>query len=141
MNKVVLLVDDDNDDSELFGEALLENNPEIAFHCAVNGLEAFNVLDTIERPDVIFLDINMPIMNGWECLAKLKTTDEFKDIPVIMYSTSSHQKDIDLAAETGAASFLSKPHDYKALKLVLSDICRHIEEGTLSNVGPLIASH
>jgi len=140
MNKVFLLVDDDSDDSELFGEAMQENDPGIKVHSAANGREAFEVLGEIQRPDIIFLDINMPIMNGWECLAKLKTTSEFKDIPVIMYSTSSHKKDIDLAVETGAATFMSKPHDYQQLKNVLKNLTNHLDNGTIDQIGPVLTA-
>jgi len=140
MNNVFLLVDDDSDDSELFGEAIQENNPEIAVHVATNGREAFNVLNEIEQPDLIFLDINMPIMNGWECLAKLKISAEYKNIPVIMYSTSSHKKDIDLAAETGAITFLSKPHDYQELRRILKSLTQHLENGTIDQIGPVLSA-
>lgn len=140
MNKVFLLVDDDSDDSELFSEAIHENDAEIAVHAAANGREAFRVLDQIERPDIIFLDINMPIMNGWECLTRLKTSNEYKDIPVIMYSTSSHKKDIDLAAETGAAAFMSKPHDYQELRRILQELTDHVRKGTINSIGPLLSA-
>jgi len=138
MNNVVLLVDDDSDDSELFGEALQEIAPAVNCFFAVNGQEAFTMLQKIGQPDIIFLDINMPVMNGWECLAKLKTTSGFQTIPVIMYSTASHQKDIELAAETGATSFLSKPHDYKNLKDILKQLLTHVEKGTLDTLGPVV---
>ncbi|MBK6400151.1 MAG: response regulator [Bacteroidetes bacterium] len=74
MNKYILLVDDDNDDRELFREAISTSASELNFREAEDGAEAFRILQTAKNnlPDLIFLDINLPIISGWECLTKLK---------------------------------------------------------------------
>jgi CheY-like chemotaxis protein len=126
MNKVFLLVDDDRDDSDLFREALGEIDPEISCYAAENGREAFRILPDIPKPDLIFMDINMPIMDGWQCLGKLKENAEYSDIPVIMYSTSSHQREIDQATALGAINFISKPDSYSALKAMLTKVADEI---------------
>ena len=89
VNTFFLLADDDHDDAELFNEALSTVNPSIKFHHVEDGQEVFQFLlnSKIKKPDVIFLDLNMPAMSGWQCLAKLKNDPLLKDIPVIMLSS------------------------------------------------------
>lgn len=121
MSKIILLIDDDQDDIEIFEEALSEINPDIIFHNAENGQDAFNKLlgKEVGHPDIIFLDVNMPGMNGWHFLTKLKLDPAYNQIPVIMYSTSSAKKDIEIALDLGAVGFLTKPADYSGLKNAL----------------------
>lgn len=130
-----LLADDDADDKTLFCEALAEIDPGIICHTAGDGKEALEILSTdrVKKPDIIFLDINMPVMDGWQCLGKLKENVRHKDIPVIMYSTSSYQRDIDLALENGAFCFFTKPSDYRELRSILRLIATN-PVGSLSDV-------
>jgi CheY-like chemotaxis protein len=134
MSKKILLVDDDTDDTELFLESIREIDDSVVCHCAPNGREALHRLKEIDSPDLIFLDINMPIMDGWQCLARLKSHDDLKHIPVIMYSTSSHQKDIDKAFEMGAVCFFVKPYDFKELKTALSAIVANLEGDPIKSI-------
>jgi CheY-like chemotaxis protein len=134
MNSIFLLIDDDVDDSELFREALEETDRSVFLHCSENGEEALKLLKEIDKPSIIFLDINMPRMNGWECLKKLKSSAEYKDIPVIMYSTSSHQREVDIAIDLGALSFFTKPHSYLELKNMIKGVLEKIETGTLESI-------
>jgi CheY-like chemotaxis protein len=121
MIKRFFLIDDDADDVELFMEALAETSPSDVCYHAIDGQEALDKLNNheIDPPDIIFLDINMPGMNGWQCLRLLKSSDTYKDIPVVMYSTSSTKRDKDIALNLGAQSFLTKPADYQDLKKLL----------------------
>jgi CheY-like chemotaxis protein len=134
MNFTFLLIDDDADDSELFREALEETDATIALHCAVNGEEALKRLKEIPKPSLVFLDINMPRMNGWECLKRMKHTPEYEDIPVIMYSTSSNQREVDIAADLGALSFFTKPHSYRDLKKMMTNVVEKVRSGTLESL-------
>ena len=105
-----LLVDDDEDDKEIFFLALRDVNPSIKCHVASDGLEALSMLDDPSAvPDYIFLDLNMPLMSGKECLVEIKKRPHLKHIPVIIFSTSASQKDIQDSLELGAASFITKP--------------------------------
>src|SRR5262245_34727165 len=130
-----LLADDDADDKTLFCEALAEINPGIVCHTAGDGKEALAILakDQLKKPDIIFLDINMPVMDGWQCLGRLKEDAKHRNIPVIMYSTSSYQRDIDLALESGAFCFFTKPSDYRELRSILKLIATN-PVGELSDV-------
>lgn len=125
--KVILLADDDHDDTEMFCEALEKVNENIICHCATNGQEALDILHGLdEKPELIFLDLNMPIMNGWECLAVLKSDERYKHIPVIMISTSSHKNDMDRASSLGCIGYFVKPNNFNDLKDILLALTSNI---------------
>ena len=128
-----LLVDDDPDDRDLFCEALLEIDPKIVCYAASGGRNALANLKTgaISLPDIIFLDINMPGMNGWQILSFLKEDEESKDIPVIMYSTSSHPEDVEKAHSFGALCMFTKPPSFAELKKCLELVLGHLVNGSL----------
>jgi CheY-like chemotaxis protein len=111
----ILLIDDDNDDILLFKEALQFVNSTIKCFIARNGEQAIQFLKEHARPDLIFLDINMPIMNGHECLYIIKSLKQYKNIPVVMYSTSNSPFDIEATRKTGANKFLIKPAHFDEL--------------------------
>jgi CheY-like chemotaxis protein len=136
MTRRILFVDDDSDDTELFCEALSAIDPAIDCICASEGQDALDKLDKLlpELPDVIFLDINMPGMNGWECLGKLKSDARYKSLPVIIYSTSSHHRDMEIAMSMGALCFFSKPTDYKELQKNLRFIIHNIHTNSLVTI-------
>ena len=113
--KNILLVEDDIDDQLLFRDAVSEVNDIFSCSIANNGREALEYLQTPPPPDVIFLDLNMPIMNGMECLSALRSSDRYKHIPVIIFSTSNNQKDIERTKTMGATLFLHKPSSFKIL--------------------------
>src|SRR4249920_148287 len=86
----ILLVDDDIDDQEIFISVLKEIQPGVEYVTAKNGLEAMDYLvQAVPPPTLIFMDINMPVMNGLQCLAEIKSIHEFRDIPVVMLTTSN----------------------------------------------------
>lgn len=118
---IFLIADDDADDVALFREALQKAASATECHSVENGSELFRFLSDahVPKPDVIFLDISMPVMNGWECLKRLKRSSDFRAIPTVMYSTSSARRDIDLAYQLGAALFLAKPEDFNELCSIL----------------------
>jgi CheY-like chemotaxis protein len=113
---IVLNVDDDLEDREFFCEALREIDPSVTCLIAGSGIEALALLQKqIFLPDYIFLDINMPMMDGKQCLKALKSIPEFESIPVIMYSTSTDTREIRECYRLGAEDFLIKPHSYEKL--------------------------
>ncbi|WP_125720074.1 response regulator [Flavobacterium ustbae] len=128
--KIILLADDDSDDTEMFCEALADIDENIICHCAENGDKALKLLHNEDKiPGVVFLDLNMPILNGWECLKQLKSDERYKEIPVIMISTSSHKNDMDTAANLGAVCYFVKPNNFNDLKQVLRFITSNLENG------------
>ena len=122
--KQILLIDDDRDDAELFKEALSEINSSIGFeHYDDSKLVLQNLIEKqTNLPDLIFLDINMPIIRGWQFLAEFKKREHLKDIPVIMFTTSSQPKEREMAKQLGAAGFVTKPNEYKTLKELLTSV-------------------
>ncbi len=85
----VFLIDDDQDDREIFRDALNECDPDITFLCANNGPEALSTIDSMnDMPDVIFADNYMPVMSGIECLQALRLNVRTRLIPTVIYSTS-----------------------------------------------------
>jgi CheY-like chemotaxis protein len=109
--RTCLLIDDDLDDQEIFTLALQHVNKHFICISMASAHDALIHLNTLENalPDYIFLDLNMPRMNGKEFLREIKTLDHIKGIPVIIYSTSSLANDIKESRELGAADFITKP--------------------------------
>lgn len=118
----ILLVDDDLDDQELFTTALSLCYPQIDCILASNGLEAMRLVAVSSPFDLIFLDLNMPLMDGFDCLRLFKTNDLYKHIPVIILSTSNSKRDMEYCMKTGAAAYFIKPPSFTALFEQLKDI-------------------
>ena len=135
MKKIILLVDDDVDDAAIFCEALLVIDPTIVCNCATDGIEALEILHREEPPNIIFLDINMPRMNGWEFLRKMKCIDALKEIPVLVYSTSTLTNDINTALDLGALCFFAKPNRFTDLKNILEVVTNNLNENLLEAIG------
>ncbi len=121
IHKNIFLVDDDKDDQLFFVDAIMEINNKIKYTIANDGREALDTLINSEiLPDLIFMDINMPVMNGIECLGHLKNGGRFHDIPVIVLSTASHEE--ANAYQSGASVFITKPANEHLLKAKLEQI-------------------
>jgi len=119
----VLYVDDDAEDKEFFVEALKEIDSSIYCSTASNGLEALDYLTQKQQlPSCIFLDINMPLMDGKTCLAEIKKETRLINIPVVMYSTTSDTNQIRECYKLGAFDFLIKPNTLQKLSEDLTSI-------------------
>jgi CheY-like chemotaxis protein len=123
-SKTYFIVDDDIDDQQFLIDALTEDNPGCKCLTASNGQEAITYLTEgmIPVPDVIFLDLNMPVLNGGQFLVIIKQTPALQHIPVIIYSTSSSKQETEEMSKRGAAHFLVKTHSFKALREKLTSI-------------------
>ncbi len=119
MNKsrLLFLADDDIDDQMLFHDAINEIDPSITIETAVNGVEALKKLtgELITYPDYIFVDLNMPLMNGVQLLREIKKQPSLSHIPVIIYSTSSYEKDMVQTINNGAFYYIIKPFSFQEL--------------------------
>ena len=131
-----LLADDDSDDREMFTEALADLDPEIICEGAGDGYEALRLLSEIkgEHPNIIFLDINMPVMDGWDLLRNLKNDKLLVDIPVVVYSTSSRARDREIARDLGAMCFVTKPDSFRLVKSMLEIVVTHLHNNRVTEM-------
>jgi CheY-like chemotaxis protein len=115
--KSVLFIDDDEDDKLVFGHALSAVDQNILYLTASDGQEALKILkdELIILPDVIFMDLNMPKMDGFTCLDHIKKMEDLKEIPVLILSTSTNPRDMERAKSLGAQKFITKPSTYSGL--------------------------
>lgn len=116
----ILLADDDTDDREFFTEVMNESIPEATVTAVNNGSELIRVISDNSRrlPDIIFLDLNMPCKNGQECLREIKKMQKLKNIPIVMYSTSSNKNDVENAYNEGANLYVRKPNTYAEMQKI-----------------------
>lgn len=121
----VLLVDDDEDDRDIFQEALAMAKPDCNLIFATNGEDALRVLKSLQSlPDIVFLDVNMPLMDGRQLLGILKADPRFSAVPVVVYSTSSHKSELGEFFRMGASNFITKPSEFRLLISYLESILR-----------------
>ena len=121
---IFFIVDDDPDDQELFIQALKGIDQSGQCITAFDGRDALQKIlnEMLLLPDFIFLDLNMPLMNGKQFLTEIKNNEQLRQIPVIIYSTSYEKKDIEETTALGAAFFLQKPNKFDELYSALADI-------------------
>ncbi len=111
----ILLVEDNEGDIVLTLEAFEESKILNKFSVVRNGKEALDFLfrqhpfQDAQEPDIILLDINLPLKSGIEVLQEVKNNDQVKHIPVIMLTTSSSEKDISLSYKHHANCYITKP--------------------------------
>lgn len=112
-NCVVLYVEDDLDDQVIFNECVRHVRPDLICKFAKDGFEALRMLQSMTvKPACIFIDVNMPMMDGNQLLAKIKSNPAISDIPCYMLSTSKNTQHIKQALEAGAEDYLVKPAVY-----------------------------
>jgi CheY-like chemotaxis protein len=106
----ILLVDDDPEDQEIFSMILEQITAKVRFLCSDNGVNALKLL-TAEQdlsPEIIFMDMNMPLMDGMQCLAEMRKSLKLKEVPIYMYSTSAQDSIVAECRRLGANGFLKK---------------------------------
>ena len=128
--RTCFLIDDDIDDLEIFAMALHEVDENIDLHSAMDCVRGLKELKENKSfiPDYIFLDINMPKMNGLQCLPEIRKMDHLRNVKVIMYSTSSDEEIKRTTRQLGADDFFVKP---PRLRLLVNHLHRILEKGTL----------
>jgi DNA-binding response OmpR family regulator len=120
----ILIIDDDSDDSDLLRDAIQQIAPETNCTMVSSSDEALEGMKSrkIPRPDLIFLDLNMPRINGIECLRQLKEEPEVREVPVAIYTTSKSHDDQVESLKLGASYFVVKPSSFRQLCKVISNI-------------------
>ena len=120
-NLTIFLADDDNDDRMLFTEALGELPLDLSVLTFDNGVDLMsNLLDLdLVLPDLIFLDLNMPLMNGEECLDDIRRETNLNSVPIVIYSGFLDVEQVTLLKAKGADYYLKKPSTFEDLKRLL----------------------
>jgi len=107
----IILAEDDIDDQNIFQIALQEINASVQTQFVSNGRDLIKLLDQ-SKPDLLFLDLEMPYKNGLECLLEIKSDPVLEKIPVIVFSSTTKPSNIQTAYEMGAHLFFIKPPVY-----------------------------
>lgn len=107
----ILLAEDDIDDQNIFQLAVEEINPSLDVNFVSNGKELLDLLQK-DKPDILFLDLEMPYKNGLQCLLEMKNDPELEKIPVVVFSSTTRPSNIQTAYEMGAHLFFIKPPVY-----------------------------
>ena len=125
-NMVLLNIDDDPEDLEIFYRAVKTVNPLAKCLLARDAKEALNLLRDAIIPDYIFLDIRMPMMDGKSVLGALRQNRKLETVPVIMYSTKINPEETGEYEALGASDFLPKHHDFKSLCTALETLLKRM---------------
>lgn len=128
----LMYIDDDAEDREFFREAVKNIDPQLMCYMAKDGAEGLaDLKEMIVMPDFIFVDVNMPIMNGRQFLTEIKKLPRLRSIPVLMYSTTSHPDEIQEYLELGAYKVLVKPNTLTKIeslvRTIIQDQLSHTE--------------
>jgi CheY-like chemotaxis protein len=118
----VLFVDDDADEFYLFNEAIEQSFIPVSMTRAKDGSQLLKVLNSNEIPDVILMDLNMPYKDGIETLTEIKANHNFKNIPVIIFSTSKNLSQINSCYQKGASFYVVKPETFDDITKVVKKV-------------------
>jgi DNA-binding response OmpR family regulator len=111
----IWLADDDKDDCELFEDVLKQILPTVSLTIIPNGEVLMNTLSPSNKPDILFLDINMPCKDGMDCLVEIRAQRHFSRLPIVMFSSSKESKFIQTSYGYGANLYYSKPTSFQEL--------------------------
>ena len=130
----ILLADDSIDEHFLFVHTLRGLDGDVHISTALNGVELLKILNDSSRslPDLLFLDLNMPLKNGKEALAEIRKNPKLDALPVIIYSTSDEKRDVNETLALGANLYVRKPQDFIQLERSLNRIlAMYRDKGTI----------
>jgi CheY-like chemotaxis protein len=127
----ILFSDDDTDDALLFTQAADLMTSSILLSFAEDGEQLMRYLSKESLPDMIFLDLNMPVKNGIECLREIRSDKKLEGLPVIVYTTSDNPKDIQTCYDLKASLYVVKPTSFESIiktlkKIINMDFKKHI---------------
>src|SRR5665213_168098 len=130
----ILLADDDTDDCIFFKQALTELIIPTHLIAVHDGEQLMHLLinETIEIPHILFLDLNMPRKNGFECLLEIKLNKKLKNLPVIVFSTSFEQEVVNMLYQNGAQYFIRKPSEFSQFKKIIQQSLTLVAQGDIT---------
>lgn len=131
----ILLADDDKDDSILFQDILDELPLSTHLTTVFNGEQLMQLLNETKEqlPDVLFLDLNMPRKNGFDCLSEIKHSEKLKLLSVVIFSTSYEPEVVSLLYKNGAQYYIRKPNSYRQLKKFIHQALILTEKTNIEN--------
>lgn len=136
MTRHILLADDDQDDCFLFEDVLKELSLSLPTQLTVanDGLQLMHILEKnyTALPDLVMLDLNMPLKNGFECLKEIKQDQRLRHLPVYIFSTSAQREAVDFVYDGGANLYIRKPETFQKLKDVIQKVLLINEEKSFS---------
>lgn len=115
----ILIADDDKDDVRLITEALQDIMPSCNCIQTKDGIATLHFIKTNVHPDLVFLDLNMPLKNGINCLKEIYNEKLLPDTPIVIYSTSKDVSDTDESYKYGAKFYIVKPASFTELKRII----------------------
>lgn len=115
LKKSVLIIDDDQDDSDLFCDAVRHVDTSVQCEQAYSAQGALELFYNEYKPDYIFLDLNMPLLDGKKCISEFRKIDSLRGVPIIVYTTSKRALDIRETRALGASHFITKPNTFTEL--------------------------
>lgn len=121
----ILYVDDDADDRQIFEEAVKSLEAGHSCVTARDGLGALTYLSNHEAPDIVFLDLNMPLMDGKTCLAEIRANKTTGRLPVIIFTTSNNPREVTQCKRLGATDYLLKPASFGHMREILRTIIKN----------------
>jgi CheY-like chemotaxis protein len=127
VENIILLVDDDKDDQLIIKEIFSVHSSRLTVLNVDNGEQALHTLDLLRSknilPCLIILDMNMPKMDGRQTLLAIRKKEDFNDIPIVLFSTSSNPEDMNFARAHGS-DYVVKPFSYEKMKVVVEGFIR-----------------
>lgn len=136
---MIYLVDDDVDDLELVQEALVRCGFHGQVSCAKNGEDFLSKLQRSHLPELIVLDLNMPLKDGFEVLTELKNSRNFSAIPVVILTASRNKQDEKRCADLGCNLFLTKPSTLEGYDAIATTAL-HLLGNSKGNKSPSIGT-
>lgn len=132
IRQFILVAEDDPDDQYLLQTALSDNGFTEKVDFVSNGVELISFLNSLleveahpELPKLIILDLNMPKMDGKEALRKIKSHAELRKIPVVVFTTTKNQREVQRCYDLGANTYVVKPSSYATLLDIVREICSY----------------
>ena len=129
--RYLIYADDDEDDQEIMKELLPEMVPGMGLITKDNGLDVLNFLNEISQqsdlPALIILDLNMPGWDGIETLKEIRKEERYRNVPILIFSTTSNAIDRQQALSEGAIGFVSKPSHYTELQTIIKSFTYYFE--------------
>jgi CheY-like chemotaxis protein len=130
----ILLADDSSEEHFLFNHAIRHIDPSIVVSAAKNGKDLLEILAKPDAaiPDLIFLDLNMPLLSGKASLAEIRKNKKLEKLPIVIYSTSDDKNDIEETHKLGANLYIRKPQDFEELIRLITGVLKLYSDHGLS---------